>query len=317
MEGSIIVLAPPSMQSLLIVLNENTMAKYSDIFSLNAKYLSVIAERSYFIHQYLKNTKGSGDHIEEEVRGFLKMLLPERYKVTHGHIAYANSKQHEPVVSPQADIIIVDTMVPHSLFYIDQTSGMEIVPKECVVGVLEVKRTLNSISLKGSNQNGAIYHIEKIKSSANLTKDNPTQYLPGGISVGAGLTGGVVNNPIFGVIGLKCDKDLFDPTMSHFQSSISSVKASIGTVFDNLDFLYSFDGELYATGQSVEVGSNFSIINVRSPQQAMNYVYNGSNSSHSTEKVLAKFVGFLLAYLQNVGGISFDIEKYLFNDSIK
>ena len=53
----------------------------------------------------------------------------------------------EPSVSPQTDVILVDTLVPHSLWLVDEVQGVEIVPQECVVGIIEVKRTLTGEAL--------------------------------------------------------------------------------------------------------------------------------------------------------------------------
>jgi hypothetical protein len=135
----------------------------------------------------MRNIDITGDEIEYEVRLLLKNLLPQRFHITHGYIISAVNKQDEPFVSPQVDVIIVDTLVPHSIFVFDKQSGMEVVPVEAVVGIFEVKRTLNRESLPGTikalgteEEEGAIKHLRDICEKVGLERIMTTSSFLGG-----------------------------------------------------------------------------------------------------------------------------------------
>ena len=141
----------------------------------------------------------TGNEIEQEVRRLLKNLLPQRFHVTHGYILSAANKHDQPLVSPQVDAIIVDTLVPHSIFIVEQHSGMEVVPIEAVVGVFEVKRTLNRESLLGTLKNigtekeiGAIKQLRDICEKVGVRKDNTERLLPGGAFLMLQLVEGII-----------------------------------------------------------------------------------------------------------------------------
>ena len=158
------------------------MPSYKDLFELNIKYIDYLLAKTLLSQAYLKNIQLTGSEIEFEVRDLLRNLLPKRFHVTNGYIVFAKNVEDEPAVSPQVDVIIVDTLVPHSLFIVDNQSGMEIVPVEAVVGIFEVKRTLNKRSLVGTkNEKGAIDHLNDICRSVEIRNDNQERYLPGGI----------------------------------------------------------------------------------------------------------------------------------------
>lgn len=88
---------------------------FKDLISLNLKYREYVRQKTYIMHQYIKNIKDSGGEVENEVRKLLSNFLPLRYKVTHGYIISSNNQKYEPLVSPQIDVIVVDTLVPHAL----------------------------------------------------------------------------------------------------------------------------------------------------------------------------------------------------------
>ena len=119
------------------------MASYQELFNLHIKYVEYLLAKSYFSNQYVKNISQSGSEVEQEIRVLLQSIMPRRFRITHGYIVYAPVKQEEPKISPQIDLLIVDTLVPHSIFTIEKDNGMEIVPLESVVGIFEINNICN------------------------------------------------------------------------------------------------------------------------------------------------------------------------------
>jgi len=165
---------------------------FKDIFNVNIRYLEYLLAKSYLSHQYLKNIKLTGDQVESEFRKMFSSLLPRRYKVTHGYIASAPNKEEEPIVSHQVDMIIVDTLVPHSIFVIED-DGMELVPIESVVGIFEIKRTIDPDIL-----DKALDHLFDIQTDLNIKKTDSKKYFPTGIQ-GIGV---MYSNPLIGILSL-------------------------------------------------------------------------------------------------------------------
>src|SRR2546429_4027860 len=95
---------------------------YKDIFNLNLKYINYLLAKTSLTHGYMRNIDVTGSEIEQELRQMLRNVLPQRFHITHGYTVSAASQKAEPLISPQIDVIIVDTLVPHSLFIIDQQS---------------------------------------------------------------------------------------------------------------------------------------------------------------------------------------------------
>ena len=126
--------------------------KYRDLFGLTVQRIELLIEKTRLSHQEFRNIGFSGEEVERDVRLLLSEILPSKYEVKHGYVAYALNSEKEPVVSPQVDVIIVDSAVPGTLFVLDSTSQMELVAGESVVGIIEVKRTLSRESLLGKKR---------------------------------------------------------------------------------------------------------------------------------------------------------------------
>lgn len=148
---------------------------FKELYNTHLKYIEYLLERTHLYHKSLKNIKETGDDVETEIRNFIKYFIPNRFRVTNGYIANIKDNNSEPIISPQIDLIIVDELVPNKIFSIGKSDGIDIVPVESVVAIIEIKRTLNDKSLTKS-----ITHISKIKKSVGIVKDNPSYYLPGG-----------------------------------------------------------------------------------------------------------------------------------------
>jgi hypothetical protein len=221
---------------------------YKDIFNLNLKYIEYIKAKTSLTQGYMRNIDVTGNEIEQEVRRLLKNLLPQRFHVTHGYILSAANKHDEPLVSPQVDAIIVDTLVPHSIFIVEQHSGMEVVPIEAVVGVFEVKRTLNRESLLGTLKNigtekeiGAIKQLRDICEKVGVRKDNTERLLPGGGVLDASIGGGYYSNPLIGIISVDHDQKIGEKL-----KSLVATEHKID--FDMIDIIFSLNGYMACLG---------------------------------------------------------------------
>lgn len=269
--------------------------KFKDILNLHIKYTDYLLQKSYLSHQSVKNINLSGDEIENEIRFLFKSILPERFKVTHGYILFAKDNENEPIISNQVDMIIVDTLVSHKIFTLDKENGMEIVPVESVVGVFEIKRTLNKTSLQS-----ALNQLQKIITKVDIKKDDETHYLAGGLKCN-GLISGIYSNPILGILAL--DYDL--PNQAESISMIAKKKL-------RLDIIASLNGLLISPCDDPSKKSvvNIKVENIRKEEGY--YMFLDKKTIHETG-VLSRIMGYVLAYLANCSGRRIDVRSYFFN----
>ncbi len=78
-----------------------------DCYRLFLNELDFIENSSYFASQSLENQDDCGGLVEIAIRKFLREVIGERFKITHGYIYSSLNKK----VSPQIDIIITDKLV--------------------------------------------------------------------------------------------------------------------------------------------------------------------------------------------------------------
>lgn len=269
--------------------------KFKDILDLHTKYTDYLLQKSYLSHQSVKNINLSGSEIENEIRFLFKSILPERFKVTHGYILSAKDNISEPIISNQVDMMIVDTLVPHKIFTLDKENGMEIVPAESVVGLFEIKRTLDEKSLKS-----ALNQLRKIITKVGIRKDDETHYLPGGLKC-SGLSSGIYSNPILGILTLDYD-------LKNQAATIELIaQKNLG-----LDIVASLNGLLIAPCDDPKEKSvaNFRIKNIRKEEGY--YVFLDKKTVYETG-VLSRIFGCVLAYLANCSGRRIDVRSYFFN----
>lgn len=290
---------------------------FKNLFKVHLKYIDFLLEKTLFSHQYVKSIKSSGEETEEEIRNIIRSVLPKRFKVTHGYIVSSPNQINEPLISPQVDLLIVDTLVPHSLFAIDKAeNGSEMVPIEAVVGVFEIKRTINSECLANHDKKtGALYHLRKVIDSVGIIKTNQDSYLPGGIVLGKTINGGISSNPIIGIIGLEADNSLYD------NEKIQGILSCDGKdVLPELDILASLGDFVLAT-QNPENEKHFQPIPVR--ETGVLYRYRSWKPESLEQKklyraaILSFVLGFVLIYLSRTGGKLNSLENYFFNESLK
>lgn len=293
---------------------------YKDIFNLHIKYIEFLLEKSLFSHQYTKNISHSGAFVENEIREMFRNILPKRFHVTHGYIVSSHDPAIEPVVSPQVDMIIVDTLVPHSIFLVDKQNGMEIVPKEAVVGIFEIKRKLDKKSLLGAKgKPGALEHLKNIVEKVGIVKTCSDQLLPGGIPIGAGLNGGVHSNPIVGILSLEHVASLTAdlPTLvvgSARARTIDSIWIS-SPFKPPIDIIASLDGFIYGLIDH-PTSTNFLIENFRDITRTYRYGLMKKTRTRSQAFILSRIFGFILAYVQKTSGKRASLEAYFFNRSV-
>ena len=103
-----------------------------EVFDLDAKVIAKAREMAHIVHG--SNIKAAGNEIEQEVRNYLRRMLPPTYYVTHGHLIDTESN-----VSPQLDVIIADSFSLPSL--LTTKDGTEYVPATSVFAIGEVKST--------------------------------------------------------------------------------------------------------------------------------------------------------------------------------
>lgn len=282
----------------------NTKVSFKDLFQVNIKYLEYLLGKSYLSHQYLKNIKLSGDQIENEFRKILANLLPARYKVTYGYIVSSISTKTEPVISGQIDIIVVDTLVPHSIFIIEE-KGMEVVPLECVVAIFEVKRTITHKILDGT-----LDYLYSIQTNLKINKGNKNTYFPAGVR-GLGV---MYANPLIGILSLDHEK----------YTSEEEYKKNYGEIIDKRIKANKMpDLDIWAS-----LGSNVIMATHKEGDPKMLWAYTLREKKTypflfklrrndlSQAYFLSISLGFILFYLSNITGKVANLENYFFNETI-
>lgn len=130
--------------------------------ALLAKYRQV----EYLIGKGTHNAS-DGDYCEDLVRAFLRPVVPGRYAVDTGFIRNSPYAAHPDKgnVSPQLDVIIHDTVDFSPIF---RSGEFVVVMPAAVVGVVEVKKTLDS-----DNLNDAMDNLAFVREMARLSSCPP------------------------------------------------------------------------------------------------------------------------------------------------
>lgn len=258
------------------------------IYKLFLDELEFFEKNSYFASQSMRNQDECGELIELAIRKFLREIVGERFKITHGYIYSSSNKK----LSSQIDIIITDKLVPHALKRFEHLDNLEIVPVEAVVAIFEVKRTLRASSLKSAGE-----HLEKIFMTAPISKERTEKYLPGGIKLqsgnGVSINGGHNSNPLIGVIGLLHEEglDWNNQTLPWF-----------------VDTIFSFQGFLRAPKDNNS--NSLKVFPHRNAGESIEYKSFSEQSDQGRINLLKGFVSYLLRHLSEVSGRTFEMNDY-------
>ena len=272
--------------------------EFKNILNLHIKYVDYLISKTYLSHQDIKNIALSGSETEAEIRFLFQNIIPDRFRVTHGYILHAPDNVSEPKLSKQVDFIIVDNLVTNRIFSLDKNNGMEIVPVESVVGIFEVKRTLNEDIL-----GKALEHLKSIIDTVGINKADPIHYLPGGIPLD-GLTSGTHSNPLIGIISLDHDIPNNQTTAQKLFIEANKLK---------LDFITSLSGLMICPVDTPKdnLPVNFLIKNIRDNPDEYYCFLNENNVKQTT--VLSRLFGYVSAYLANCTGKKINARNYFFN----
>lgn len=269
---------------------------FKELYNTHLKYIEYLLGRTHLYHKSLKNIKETGDDVEIEIRNFMKYFIPNRFRVTHGYIVYIKDNNSKPIISPQIDLIIVDELVPNRIFSLGKSDGIDIVPVESVVAIIEIKRTLNEKSLTKS-----IKHISKIKKSVGIVKDNADYYLPGG-DLAKGLKTGFNSNSFIGIISLANE---FSNPRDEFVTKFSKQ-----LIENEIDAVISLDGFLGCLIDNKN--GNILIKTVRDKKEKYFYGFL-SNDKFSKVSLISRSIGTIISYLSYTTGRRMKFENYFFN----
>lgn len=278
---------------------------YKSLFETHIKYVDYLLSHTYILNQYLGDIKNTGSEVEIEIREFISHFIPKRFKITHGFICYAKDNISEPVISPQLDCIIIDTLVPHSIFPISNSTGQEVVPLEAVVGIIEIKRTLNAKSLKA-----AIVHLTKTIQVLGIDKTSQQNYLPSGLSSVA-LNTGIYSNPLIAILAVNQEIDNTYFMNENGKEFTNLVKASNAT---SIDIIGSFSGFLFCTMEDKGIDNNFKYYPFR--EKGRDYYYGlATRDVVNHAGLISRILGFIVAYLATTSGKFNSMDKYFFHRS--
>jgi len=260
--------------------------------------------KKHLLASRINNIRASGGYTEQRFRSLLSSLLPQRFGVTTGHIINSEKK-----VSPQCDIIIVDKMVVHTLLPFDSKDiFFDIVPVESVVGIFEVKSTLNCQKAqkddKGSSQSifTAINQLKEIVNEVNISKNNKEKYLLGGNKTSN--EEGFFTNPLIGILSSEHKSSMTDKKYKvKLENALFEFPAAV-------DLIFSTDGYLGARGNKdrnflIEPSGN----SVKLKKRYFTYI-DEREGEFTKQQIISKGFAFILTYLQFIVGRPSDIIKY-------
>lgn len=293
---------------------------YARLWALHTRRIAHKIEDTKLFLATLRNIRYAGDIVETHVRGLLRELIPTRFHVTHGYIASTTDKTLEPMISPHLDVIVVDTLVPCRLAILDPESGMELVPESSVVGIFEVKRTLNRASLIEANT-----QLVNALRVLGITKQRTQRFLPGGLELGSSgnikVQGGLPANPMIGIIGISSPPGIYN--------LVQKLLVTERKLSGYLDIIASLDGSIMvAVGD--RQSNNVVAKTIREPNESMHYRISLRNELRprdfpklateryfAAETVLAQAMGYISIYLQQVCGRGIgDYVPYIWNNFV-
>lgn len=176
--------------------------------------------------------KTSGAICERFVTDTLsKFIVPDHFRVTSGFVATPRLLR-EGHNLPQCDVLIVDRGVQPLLRF--DESGIEVVPREGVCGIIEVKRSLTTQSLTGRPgvSAGALQHLASIVNTFDDAKELKSDRTLKLFNRHVGFHNHSSNKPLLGIVALKNDLPDFG---TEVEKAIESSKSLV-------DFVWTLDG---------------------------------------------------------------------------
>lgn len=246
-------------------------------------------ESQFLLKNY--NISGAGYLIEDHIKNYFKSFLSSRFRITSGYIIYSKNRSENFLTSPHIDMIVIDTLVPNTIVPFERFENkFEIIPQEAVVGIFEIKKTLNDKVFKE-----AATHLYDIAHSVSIRKDSTQEYFLGGATAGAHVKTGIYSNPLIGIIAVSHD----------------SKNKSYAPADTLIDIIFTFDGFLQAV--SHEVNNKHSLyVGPRRSDNPYGYLSITKNSSN-----FLKSFGYITSYLSQTSGRLLDVHNYFFNDNFQ
>ncbi len=207
------------------------MPTIKELHDLHLSHLDTILSESELLLQREGGLDGelrtSGAICERFVTQTLaKFIVPGQFRVATGFVAtpeFLRAKKN----LPQCDILLVDRNAVPLLRFED--SGLEVVPREAVKGIIEVKRSLTKESLTGKS--GALSHIDSIVEALCDWPEVKTDNLLRSFNPAAGKHNHSSNKPLLGVIALQSQ-----------MTDFNEVPRLITEANSLVDFVWTLDG---------------------------------------------------------------------------
>ena len=184
--------------------------------------------------------KTSGSVCENFVRTTLnRFIVPSHFRITTGFIASPSLLRNKRNL-PQCDVIIVDSTTPPILRF--ASSNIEVVAREAVVGIIEVKRTLTPTSLCDAlTQINSI--IDALGERSSIKVDRELNRFNRHV----GFHNFSSNQPMLAVVGLRHQK-------LHFERDVPNL---IRESDRPVDFVWALDGAAVVPAFNLPKGINF------------------------------------------------------------
>ncbi|MDO1583643.1 DUF6602 domain-containing protein [Rhizobium oryzicola] len=127
-------------------------------------------------------------------RIFSKVICPSHINVTSGYVAAPNILKSDKNLR-QCDLLLYDSQYPPIVTL--RESGIDVIPQELVLGIVEIKRSLNKESFSA-----AVRHIRKICSDTDLLlhKQDLTTNI---VNIRIGRHNNSSCAPVFGIVALR------------------------------------------------------------------------------------------------------------------
>lgn len=177
--------------------------------------------------------KTSGSMCESFIKTTLESLcIPGQFRVVSGYIATPTLLK-EGKNLPQCDLIIVDKHIPPLFKFAN--SDIEVVPRESVCGLIEIKRSLTRESLYRQNEtkeSGALAQLNKIVSTLGETNTLKTDQVLNAFNRHVGFHNYSSDKPLIGVIALQ-------NKLTDFKTEVCKQVSDADSL---VDFVWTIDG---------------------------------------------------------------------------